>query len=145
VGLHVTFIRPFGTRRRVVPGDHTPPHILKLWTRTGRDGLATVWQHDGFIGAEHGARSTLRTTTSSALPGGQIKIFPLESSMHIVAVRIGARIGLCCNSRVKRVAVGAGAVAAVCVPRPARTLASFTVDTNWPRDCSMLLRVIGDV
>ena len=28
------------------------------------------------------------------LPGGQIKISPLESSTHMVIVRVGARIGL---------------------------------------------------
>jgi hypothetical protein len=43
----------------------------------------------------NGSRSQYLAPGSIAeLPGGQIKISPLESSTHMVIVRVGAKIGL---------------------------------------------------
>ena len=62
-----------------------------LPVRTG----ATKVQLDMGVQYVNGNRSQYLAPGSIAdLPGGQIKISPLESSTHMVIVRVGARIGL---------------------------------------------------
>jgi len=59
-----------------------------------RAGLMNV-QLDLGVQYVNGSRSQYLAPGSIAdLPGGQIKISPLESSTHMVIVRVGARIGL---------------------------------------------------